>query len=538
MRGTGALRTDFGPCSRIHGGLSRRLGLLLSLVLLPAGCGRNAETPIALENARAGSGDWGLVNPATRNEIEGYASPSSAAPGETVALHVSTASSWLDIDVYRLGWYGGRGARLVARQARVPGGARARPAPRPEDGLVTCAWPVSARVVVGVDWPTGVYLARLTASDDGKQAYVPFVIRERPDRRAPLLFPLAVSTWQAYNAWGGTSLYDFNSDGGRRALRVSFDRPYASGPGAWAGLGAGELLTVTHGPYRGGWEYPMIRWLERRGYDVAYATGLDLDADSALAAGRRGVILAGHDEYWSRGERDRLEAARDHGTGIACFGANTGYWQVRLEASADGSPRRVIFCSKDYTRDSLWNTAADRDLTVRFRDLHPRRPEVALLGVMTPRAESDVEADFVPRAAARGSWVYAGTGIAEGGSEAIRGLVGYEIDRSFAGDSLYARWSPPGLSVLARSPVRFRDGGGEASEATVYAAASGAVVFAAGTIQWAWGLDDWGAPAARPARASEDARRITRNVLGALLNGRASRAPGGSGTSPSGRSPG
>jgi hypothetical protein len=375
---------------------------------------------------------------------------------------------------------------------------------------------------VAEEWRSGAYLVRLTASEGGKQAYVPFVVREGPAPRATLLFPLAVSTWQAYNNWGGKSLYDFNSDGGARALRVSFDRPYGSGAGAWAGLGAGELLTVAHTRRRAGWEYPMIRWLEREGYDVAYATNLDVHADSSLLLGRRGVIVAGHDEYWSRAIRDRMEAARDAGIGLAFLGGNIGYWQIRVEPSAAGLPGRVIYCAKDHTLDPTYDTAADRDLTVHFRHLHPRRPENALLGVMMAMGEESVEGDFIPAPDAKRVWVYRGTGVARGATASLPGLVGHEADRSYAGDPLYGAWSPPGLLVLARSPVVLRDGRADVSEATVYAAPSGSFVFSAGTVQWAWGLDDWGAPALRPALAHPDAQRITRNVLEEFFRGAAS----------------
>jgi hypothetical protein len=263
---------------------------------------------------------------------------------------------------------------------------------------------------------------------------------------------------------------------------------------------------------------------------VAYAADLDAHEDSTLLAGRRGVLIAGHPEYWSRLMRDRLEGARDRGTGIALFGANAGYWQIRVEPSALGAPARVLFCSKDYTRDSLFDTANDRDLTVRFRNLHPRRPEVSLLGVMTARGEESVEADFIPAPEARTSWIYRGTGVASGATRSLPGLVGYETDRSFRGDSLYGTLSPAGLAVLSHSPVRFKDGTSEPSEAATYGAPSGAVVFATGTVQWSWGLDDWGAPSLRPKRRHPDAERITLNVIRAL-------GAGGSAAAPSARSP-
>jgi hypothetical protein len=365
---------------------------------------------------------------------------------------------------------------------------------------------------------SGVYLARLTGKTDGRQAFVPFIVREGgTQERAKLLFQCSVTTWQAYNDWGGKSLYDFNSRGGKRARRVSFDRPYGSGPGAWAGLGAGELLTVAHARPPAGWEYPMLRWLERSGYHLAYATNLDVHRDPESLAGRRAFLIAGHDEYWSRVMRDRIGAARDRGTHLGIFAANVGYWQIRLESPAAGGESRVMFCAKDAALDSLYDTVADADLTVRFRDLHPRRPEVSLVGMMI--SGENVDADFVPLPERRGHWVYEGTGIAKGTTRRLPGLAGYEVDRSFADDSLYGRWSPKGLTVLARAPIASQNGRPSVTETAIYTAPSGAIVFSTGSMQWSWGLDDWGAPRLRPKRSHPDLQRITRNVLKAFFRG-------------------
>jgi N,N-dimethylformamidase beta subunit-like protein len=497
--------------------VARRAALVL-LLLSGTGAGPAPENPTAVENARPGTRGWGLAKPATNREIEGYASASSVAPGGHLTFHVSTKSRYFDIDVYRLGWYGGAGARRLARARGLSGSRQATPRPRAGDGLVDCGWPVSYALDVSSDWPSGIYLARLTGRADGKQAFIPFTVREGPtENRAPLLFQSPVTTWQAYNNWGGKSLYDFNSTGGARARRVSFDRPYGSGPGCWGGLGAGELLTVAHAPMPGGWEYPMLRWLERSGYHVAYATDLDVHRDPELLTGRRGYLIVGHDEYWSRIMRDRVEAARDRGTHIGIFAANVGYWQIRLESPNASGESRIMFCAKDAALDSLYDTEADADLTVRFRDLHPRRPEVALVGMMM--SGENVKADFVPLPEQRNHWIYQGTGIARGTTLRVPGLVGYEVDRAFADDSLYGAWSPKGLTVLARAPIKPAGGEPSVTETIVYTAPSGAIVFAAGTMQWSWGLDDWGAPKLHPKRSHPDVARITRNVLGAFLRG-------------------
>ena len=387
----------------------------------PASSIPGTTSPVASENARQGSKDWELSKPATKREIEGYASNVSVRPRETVRLHVSTASKTFDIEIYRLGWYGGLGARLVFRVVKIPGGLRPTPAPRKEDGLVECRWPVSYTVPVG-DWVSGVYLAKRTASGTGRQAYVPFVVLEKRGlaRPAPFLFQCSVTTRQAYNAWGGKSLYDFNSKGETRARRVSFNRPYGSGPGRVGGRGRGR--GSHHGPFfalgrLGVSDDPLARAkrLRRRLRDQhrrrCRSERVRRPARHAHRGARRILVPA---------MRANVEAARDRGVSLGIFAANVCYWQFRLEPSPYGGANRVMFCTKDAEQDSVYDTEGDSVLTVRFRDLHPRRPENSVSGMMI--SGEDVQADFVPVPAQRGHWVFAGTGIAKGTTPRLPGL--------------------------------------------------------------------------------------------------------------------
>jgi hypothetical protein len=152
------------------------------------------------------------------------------------------------------------------------------PAPDPVTGLMECRWaePHHLRTADGDGpWPSGVYLARLTARASGRQAYVVFVVRD-DTRRAALLFQSSVTTFAAYNNWGGRSLYAFNS-AGAPARAVSFDRPYAMNPYGVPLDGAGDFLRR--------FEYNALRWLEREGYDVAYATDVDTHRRSDCSRG-------------------------------------------------------------------------------------------------------------------------------------------------------------------------------------------------------------------------------------------------------------
>lgn len=466
--------------------------------------------PVAAENRLPGTTDWRLDRPATAREIEGYASASSIASGDAIAIFVNCAAPTFRLEVFRFGWYDGAGARRVHGPVQVAGTVQPLPPTDPQTGLADCAWTDPYRLQSAPDWVSGVYLVRLTAEDSGAQSYVLFVLRD-DRRRSDLLVQIPVTTYQAYNSWGGKSLYHWGSSEGARAAKVSFNRPYAANrqnPAAAAGMGAGEFLTNlqphpdVYGVSNAGWDCNLVRWLEREGYDVGYATSLDTHARPGLSGRGRAWLSIGHDEYWTRDMRRHVEQARDAGMHLAFLTANAVYWQVRLEPSpATGMADRVMVCYKKARRDPL--AAGEPALaTDKWRSAAVGQPEEALIGVMY--AGDPVDADIVVRDA--GHWLFRGTGLRAG--DRLPGLLGYEVDRMH--DPATSR-----AAVLAESPwVSLNDPAvSGVAQMTLYTAPSGALVFAAGTIQWAWGLDDWNAPALRPSRLNPAARRITRNLL-------------------------
>lgn len=473
--------------------------------------------PVAAENARPGSADWALAAPARAREIEGYASATSVNRGDTIELYVHTRAPSFELEVFRVGWYQGLGARRVFGPLALAGTEQPMPAMDAASGLVDCAWtrPFVLRTRDAADgsaWTSGVYLARLSAAADADarraQSYILFVVRD-DGRAADVLFQLSVTTYQAYNAWGGKSLYHWGSSGGQRASKVSFNRPYAANPqnpAAAAGMGAGEFLCNlqphpdTYRVSNAGWDVNMLRWLEREGVDVAYSTNLDTHRRSPARARHKAWLSVGHDEYWTREMRDHVEAARDGGVHLGFFSANSAYWQVRLEPSAaSGTPDRVMVCHKKARHDPVAERALATD---KWRSETVGRAEEALIGVMY--TADPVDADIVVSRARH--WVFEGTGLADGA--ALPGLLGYEVDSSQGA-------GPAKLELLACSPWTTltepkRSG---VAHMSVYTAASGAIVFATGSIQWAWGLDDYNVPALRTSRLSRAAQQITRNVL-------------------------
>ncbi len=445
------------------------------------GAGLTAN-PIVLENQLAGSNDWPIKRSSPNHEIEGYASTTSISSGETFALFVNVSAAgdtrW---QAFRMGFYQGLGARLVASGGPAPVSPQPGCTIDRQTILIECGWAPTFYITPDSDWVTGQYLIKLIRYD-GFESYVPLTVREASPR-APLLFQASVTTWQAYNSWGGASLYvNAPSQTGvqnDRAYRVSFDRPYLEANGA------GELLRF---------EVYMLRWLEQRGYDVAYVTNLDVASHPELLLGRHMFLTVGHDEYWSVGERNAVEGARDAGVSLGFFSANTGYWRIRLEPSSQGTPQRVVTCYKDASIDPLGGTA---DATTLWRDPPFARPENSLLGVMY---EVATVIDAFPLVVTNPThWIYEGTGVTYG--ETLPHILGYEWDHIFDNGL-----TPPGLETLAHAMGIYTYGSQVAADSTVYYPSSSSIVFATGTIEWAWGLS-------HPDYLDPRIQRITENVL-------------------------
>ncbi len=418
--------------------------LLLALALpaalaLLSGRGPSPEhmpRPLAAATLAAPSGNdpegWRLKT--HRGTIAGFADRVSASNGESIALFVTTPAPFFSVQVFRLGWYdnGARAAELVTTQ-QFPG--RVQPAPLVDQslGLVSAAnWSTSG--VLAVDgWRSGLYLLKLTASD-GDQSYIPLVVRDELPH--DLLFEHAATTDQAYNNWGGKSLYEYNSSpqptlAGTRAVKVSFDRPYD-------GDGSGQNLLR--------WELNMVRWLEASGFDVGYVSDLDLHREPALDARARAIVQAGHNEYWSKEMRDHLEAARARGTGLGFFTGDTGAWAIRFEPSRLGRDR-VLVCYKSVDLDPLAATDPPR-VTTRWAEPPLNRPTQALLGLGSNAAVKR-SADWEVVGASDNPEVFAGTGLRDG--DVVPNLVGYEYDSLWAPGA--EQEPPPGARLLGRARV-------------------------------------------------------------------------------------
>lgn len=518
------------------------------------------------ENSQPGTDQWKLNNPVPFSErdpnnfstaaIEGYASLTSVNIGSDIGFYVRTKAPSFSVDIYRMGYYNNQGGRLMLSIPNLTGDVQSMPEPQDSTnyGLIECNWNESYRLTVPTDWISGVYLAKLTESLHGWQSYIIFVVRDDA-RAADVLMQCSVTTYQAYNGWGGRSIYPSNSErykdenGAYVPLpgqnppwvlndshtKVSFNRPYyAAHRGySWEGkhvtpyvTGSGHLFAnYPFGSYEPAWEYNMIRWLEKQGYDVTYCTNIDVHRDPQLLLSRRAFISVGHDEYWTREMRVNVELARDQGVDLMFCCGNSVYRQSRLESDGQGNPYRTLVCHKpksgSYVPDPIaakivGKLASDDDLypypNVTGEFFSESRygvtvawPEASLTGSTFTDIGLFYENLTV---AAASDWIFSGSNAKP--DQKLSNLGGYEVDGDMPGSKEY---SPSNRRVLATSP----SGG----LVLAYAVDGGATVFSSGSIHWSWGLDDWQIPEfnsgmgrpEQPPATNEVAKKMTSNLL-------------------------
>lgn len=458
---------------------------------------------IARENERLGTRDWMLthtrVDPDTKYRspwIEGYCSRTSVRAGDTLEIMVSTTpASPFRIDVYRLGFYGGTGARHLMSRGPLQG----QPQPDPPTGpkrLRACTWEPSATIEIPGDWLSGVYLGKLTALREGLQSYVIFIVRD--DRRADFLFQCSDTTWAAYNRWPSQfALYD---DGQKEwfwgpGVQVSFNRPYGKYCqilDAPLSTGSGEFLL---------WEFPLAYWMEAHGYDVTYSSNIDTHQDGPGLLRAKAFLSVGHDEYWTdRMFRHALQA-RDAGLNLAFLSGNACYGRVEFAPDQKHNPDR------HFERVDIFGPPYAEELSAF--------PEMKAFPFASPHANTLMGAQSTPPVtggadwicAAPDHWVFARTGMTKG--EGIPGLVGWEWHGAPA--------ALPGLEILATGRTHSPRGEGTYT-ATIYSGPRHNFVFNAATCWWADGLSappGYVRPSVYTTPQGPDQRvqQITRNLL-------------------------
>lgn len=459
-----------------------------------AGSGSPAAAPadgwVRQENARPGTAGWRITRPG-RGQIAGWAAAISTTPGADVPLYVSTDAPTFTVHALRIGWYAGVGAREVFSSPPVTG--HVQPAAVVEGPTRTARAPWSPSTTLATaGWPPGDYLLRLDAST-GAQTYVPLTLRT-VGNAGRVVVVNAVTTWQAYNRWGGRSLYTGPGGFGARSYAVSFDRPYDTNSGA-------GLFLVD--------ELPFVQLAESLDLNLGYTTSVDLHTDATTLDGARALISLGHDEYWSPAMRDQVTAARDRGMNLAFLGANAVFRRIRMAPSPVG-PDRVEIDYKEPHRDPLYGKD-NAQVTADWPAPPNARPQSELTGasyecnpVLFPLTVTDA-----------GNWLFAGSGVRNGDS--FPDLVGSEYDRVNAALPL-----PRPLEVLAHSRVTCRKVNSFA-DMTYYSTPSGAGVLNVATNMWVRALDHAAGQGADIERTYRMTAAVTTTMLRAFAAGPAGR---------------
>jgi Domain of unknown function (DUF4082)/Bacterial Ig-like domain/Bacterial Ig domain/FlgD Ig-like domain len=449
-----------------------------------------AQNAIVTENALTGapSSQWDISGSGD-GTIQGFATDISVNKGGTIHFKIKTPANAYHIDIYRLGYYQGNGARKVGTGVITASLPQTQPADLYDSstGLTDCGnWAESAHWDVPSSAVSGLYIAKLIRNDTGGASHIAFVVRDDASH-SDLIVKTSDCTWQAYNVYGGNSLYvGSTSYPSGHAAKVSFNRPFLTRAGGGGSGEAGQDWLFNA-------EYPMIRWIEANGYDITYTTDIDTDRNGSLLLNHKVFVSMGHDEYWSGGERTNVEAARTAGVHLAFFSGNEIYWKTRWENSTDGSntPYRTLVCYKEGTLgenvcggkcDPLTNvwTGLWRDGCAYTPPADGCRPENALSGEIS---WGDSQGAITVPSTYKNLRFWRNTSVASLGSgqtaTLTNGALGYEFDWE-----QYASSAPIGRILMSNTSLV-----GKTHMLSLYRNPSGSLVFGAGTVQWSWGLD-------------------------------------------------
>ncbi len=445
--------------------------------------------------------------------IQGFSTDISVNVGGRIDFKIDTNASDYDITIYRTGYYAGDGARRIATVE--PSAALPQQQPQCISDATTelydCGnWSVSASWNVPSTAVSGVYFARLSDPATQDESHITFIVRDDASR-SELVFQTSDTTWQAYNTYGGSNFYQGAGNG--RAYALSYNRPLTTrnGPG-------GRDFYFSN-------EYPMVRFLEKNGYDVSYVSGVDVHRAGHLLTNHETYLSVGHDEYWSGQQRANVEAARDAGVNLMFLSGNEMYWRTRFESGAGGVAHRTMVSYKEtWANEKIDPTA---EWTGTWRD--PRfaapsngagRPENAVTGTAYMVNYSDLALQVSEREGKLRLWRGTSLATLSSGTRATLAphTVGYESN-----EDLDNGFRPQGLIRLSTTtgdvPELLQDFGNTVQPGstthhlTLYRAASGALVFSAGSVQWTWGLDETHDSAFAPQPADRRMQQAQVNLL-------------------------
>jgi Domain of unknown function (DUF4082)/Bacterial Ig-like domain/Bacterial Ig domain/Secretion system C-terminal sorting domain len=458
-----------------------------------------AQNAIVTENKLAGTPEstWDIPESSDNTfgdkSIQGFATDISVNKGGVVTFKITVTTGTnkqYGIKIYRVGYYQGNGARLIADLGTAfTGITQAACKFDNTTGLTDCGnWTTSTSWTVPATAVSGIYLAKLTrsAAGGGGSSHITFIVRDDASTSA-LYFKTSDATWQAYNPYGGYSLYVGPGMPFNHGNKVSYNRPFLTRDGGGGGGSAEDWFMNA--------EYPMIRFLEKNGYDMSYITDLDIARSTANPILSHKVFLSvGHDEYWSKEERNNVEAAKTAGKHLAFFSGNEVYWKTRWENSIDGTNTafRTMVCYKEGTIPTPAENACggkcdpSTEWTGLWRDGcsfpsgNACKPENALSGEIS--WDGNTGTMVVPDTYKKlRFWRNTSVASLAAGQTATLtlGTLGYEWDWE-----QYPATYPPGRVTMSSTSFD-----GHVHKLSFYKSAAGGLVFGAGTVQWAWGLD-------------------------------------------------
>ncbi|HTX62494.1 MAG TPA: N,N-dimethylformamidase beta subunit family domain-containing protein [Acidimicrobiales bacterium] len=471
---------------------------------------------IVAENRRAGTTAWEITHQPATGTIEGWASTTYAAAGQSVGLYVTTTAPTFRVFAYRMGYYQGKGARQIWASGPVRGKVQPPCPLTPGVNMVSCDnWHRSLTLRVTKAFVQGDYLLKLVGSG-GQQSYVLLTVWD-PSSTATYLVVARSLTEEGWNTYGGYSYYEgegactLGQTGSyppcNRARVVSFDRPMATGEGASDFLGD---------------EYPLVRFMEEHGLDAAYVTDITVSEHPSIVLRHKVYLSLGHDETWTTSERQAVQRGVDDGMNVAFMGAAPIVRHARLEASPLGPDREEV----DYRtagEDPTDGTGHTRTVTGNTFATPPVSwPPTSFVG---GEYSGYVDTDAAPLAFVvydASSWIFEGTGLRDGSQ--VPDVIRSDIQH------VNPATSPADLQVLGHSPVPLTSAytnqgewdGDTYSDMTYYTdPTSKAGIFESGTVSWISRLTICETPPGScPARA---VARITGNLLRLFGQGPAGR---------------
>ncbi len=453
---------------------------------------------VVAENAKPGTTAWHLSGTGGAS-INGFANMVAASAGQKVTFYVTTHASRYHVSAYRMGYYGGKGGRLVWSSPELTGTVQPQCTLATATRMVACDnWSPSFSVTIGRQFVQGDYLFKLVA-DPGQQSYVPLTVWD-PASHSTYLVQNSVLTWQGWNTWGGYDMYGGAPPGqspqySQRAYVESFDRPYANGNGA------ADFMAL---------EYPLVYWAEQHGLDVSYWTDVTFSEHPGLLKDHRALLTLGHDETWTLQERDGVVAARTEGVNVVYFGASPVLRHARLQPSPMGPDREEV----DY-RDPQLDPVYATDPLNATGDTWAQPPANLPPSEVVGDTYEGYGLNDPMVVTGASSWPFAGTGLTNGMQ--LPGVIAGDYDSYNT-----ASPNPPNVEVLAHSPVHPQVGNSPYSDMTYYTwAKGGGGVLATGTIGWIPALESCKGPL--PACPSKAVQAVTGNILALFGKGPAGR---------------